>query len=70
MLDDPGIDQFAPDRFQRRQRAFLVGAHQPRIADDIDGQDRRQPPLDPFRHCGTSPPPGLVRSHRSYQIRR
>ena len=37
MFDDPGIDQFAPDRFQRRQRAFLVGAHQPRIADHISG---------------------------------
>ena len=48
MFDDPGIDQFAPDRLQRRKRAFLVGPHQPRIADNIGGQDRRQPPLDPL----------------------
>jgi hypothetical protein len=48
MFDDPRIDQFAPDRFQRRKRAFLVRAHQPRIADDISGQNRRQPPLDPL----------------------
>jgi hypothetical protein len=27
MLDDPGIDQFAPDGFQCRKRAFLVCAH-------------------------------------------
>jgi len=27
MFDDPGIDQFAPDRLQRGKRAFLVGAH-------------------------------------------
>jgi hypothetical protein len=56
MFDDPGIDQFAPDRFQRCNRAFLIGAHQPRIADDISGQDRRQPPLDPlFAHLAPVP---------------
>ena len=48
MFDDPGIDQFAPDRFQRRKRAFFVGAHQPGISDDISSQDRSQPPLDPL----------------------
>ena len=48
VFDDLRIDQFAPDRFQRRERAFLVGAHQPRIADHISGQDRRQPSLDPL----------------------
>ena len=29
MLDDPRIDQLAPDRFRRRKRAFYVCAHQP-----------------------------------------
>ena len=42
VLGDLGVDQFAPDRLQRRERAFLVGAHQPRIADDIGRQNRRE----------------------------
>jgi hypothetical protein len=49
MFDDPGINQCAPDRLQRRERAFLCRAHQPRIAHDIGGQDCRQPSLDPIR---------------------
>jgi hypothetical protein len=48
MLLDLRIGQFAPDRLQRRERPFLVGAHQPRVAGDISGEDRRQPPLNPL----------------------
>ena len=48
MLRDLGIDEFAPDRLQRRERAFLVVAHQPRIAGDIGRQNRRQSPFDPL----------------------
>jgi hypothetical protein len=40
--------QLAPDRLQRRERAFLVGPHQPRIARDISRQYRRQATLDPL----------------------
>jgi hypothetical protein len=60
MLDDPRIDQLAPDRFRRRKRAFCVCAHQPRIAGDISGQERRQPPLDPLSAQCSLPPPLTV----------
>jgi len=46
MFGDLGIDQFASDRLQRSEGAFLVGAHPPGITGDIGGEDRRQPPLD------------------------
>jgi len=39
---DFGIDEFGPVRPQCRQRTTLIGAHQPRIADDIGRHDRRQ----------------------------
>ena len=42
------IDQLARQAFSARERAVLVGAHQPAVADDIGGQDRREPPLDPL----------------------
>ena len=45
MLLDLGVGDFAPDRFERKQGPFLVRTHQPRIGDDIGGQDRRQPSL-------------------------
>ncbi|HUC11703.1 MAG TPA: hypothetical protein VL985_14945 [Stellaceae bacterium] len=35
MTLDPRVDQFAANPAERRQRAFLVDAHQARIADDI-----------------------------------
>jgi hypothetical protein len=57
MLGDFGIAQFAAHCPQRRERALFVLAHQPRIAGDIDRQDRRQPALDPpFAHL-TRPVP-------------
>src|SRR6516165_3277732 len=53
-LDDPAtvlgdlrIEELAAQGFEAFERAFLVRPHQPSIADDISGQDRRQPSLDP-----------------------
>jgi hypothetical protein len=40
---------------QRRERAFLVRADQPRVAGDIGGEDRRQPPLHPRVAHRTAP---------------
>ena len=68
MLLDLGIAQLSSDRLQRRERAFLVLAHQPRIARNIGRQDRREPPLDPFlRH---HPRPALRAIASSAPIRR
>src|SRR3984893_8784418 len=50
MLGDLGVRYFAAQRRQDRVRAFLVLAHQPRIARDIGRQDRRQPALDALDH--------------------
>jgi hypothetical protein len=44
----PRIDHLAPHRPERPQRPFLVRPDQPRIAGDIGGEDRRQPPLYPL----------------------
>jgi hypothetical protein len=52
MLGNFGVHQFAPGYLERRERALLVLAHQPRIAGDIGRQHRRQAPLDPL-------PPGI-----------
>ena len=68
MLDDPRIDQLAPDRFRRRRRAFCVCAHQPRIAGDISGQERRQPPLDPLSAQCSLPPPLTLGSRRWHKL--
>ena len=62
MLGDFGIGEFTPNRTQRRERALLVLAHQPRIAGDIDRQNGRQPPLDPpFAHLARPVPQGDLR---------
>ena len=56
MLGDLRVDQLAPDRLQPRERAFLVRAHQPRIADDIGRHDCRQTAFDPpFAHMEPVP---------------
>ena len=68
MLDDPRIDQLEPDRFRRRKRAFCVCAHQPRIAGDISGQERRQPPLDPLSAQCSLPPPLTLGSRRWHKL--
>jgi hypothetical protein len=47
MLGDFGIAELAAKCTQRRERALLVLAHQPRVAGDIDRQNGRQPSLDP-----------------------
>ena len=46
MLRDLRVDQLAPMRLQRRQRADLVGAHQTAVSGDIGGQDGGKPSLD------------------------
>jgi hypothetical protein len=57
VLPDFRVDQFAPDRLQRHEGAFLILAHQPRITGDIGREDRRQPPLDAsLRHYALPPP--------------
>ena len=58
----------APDRFRRRKRAFCVCAHQPRIAGDISGQERRQPPLDPLSAQCSLPPPLTLGSRRWHKL--
>jgi len=40
MLGDLGIAEFTAHRPQRRERAFLVRPHQPRIPRHIGGEDR------------------------------
>jgi hypothetical protein len=42
VLADLGIDEGAAMRHQPCERSLLVGAHQPRVAGDISGEDRRQ----------------------------
>ena len=49
VLGDLGIDQRLAVAFEPRERAFLVGGHQPRVARDVRRHDRRQLPLDPLR---------------------
>lgn len=46
MFRSLGFCQLATDRLQPSERAFLVLAHQPRIAGDVGRHYRRQPPLD------------------------
>jgi hypothetical protein len=48
MLGDFGIAEFTANRPQCCERALLVLAHKPRIAGNIDSEDRRQPALDPL----------------------
>jgi hypothetical protein len=37
VLADPQIDQFETMRFEAFVRAFLFGAHQPRVPENIGG---------------------------------
>ena len=50
MDGDRRLDQVAPERAQTRQDTILVGARQPREADDIGHENRRQ--LARFSHPG------------------
>jgi hypothetical protein len=48
VLGDLGVSDLAPHLLQGGERAFLVHAHQPRIAGHVSRQDRRQASLKPF----------------------
>src|SRR5215469_15350196 len=48
VLGDLGVAQLSEDRAQCRERALLIFAHQPRIASNINSEDRCQPALDPL----------------------
>jgi hypothetical protein len=68
-----GVGQLAPEYLERCERAFLVLAHQPRIARDIGRQDRRQPALDPFAlrgiHRGSLPSGAILQQALSWRQR-
>jgi hypothetical protein len=48
VLGDLGIAELSADRAQCGERTLLIFAHQPRIAGNINSEDRCQPALDPF----------------------
>jgi hypothetical protein len=49
MTGNGRIDKVAPKPLQRSQSANLVRAHQPTVADDVGGEDRRQSAFDTLR---------------------
>ena len=55
MLRDFWIDDRASVVLECGQRAFLIHAHQPRIACDIPGENGREAALDPFSAQGVLP---------------
>jgi hypothetical protein len=66
MLGNCWIDDLAPQGFQGRQSADLVGAHQPRVTRDISRQDRCQPSMNLLlSHGGDSNVEGSKRSLHS-----
>jgi hypothetical protein len=52
MFGNARVDQLDPQYPKRRERAFLIRTHQPRVARDIGRQYRRRPPLDPLSLTG------------------
>ena len=52
MRGDGGVDQIATQPPQPRQRAILVRAREPAVADHVGGEDRRD--LSRFRHAAPS----------------
>ena len=67
MLLNLKIAELPPDCPQRRERTFLVLAHQPRVAGDIDRNDCRKTSLDPLAaHVRKSGPAGNLQ----YTVRR
>jgi hypothetical protein len=54
MLGDLGIDQLPAMRLEAFEGAFLIGAHQTRIARHIGGEDRGETASSPLfvRHAG------------------
>jgi DNA-binding transcriptional LysR family regulator len=63
MRGDGEIEYLAPVRFQ--QSARLVDAHQPRVAGDINRQDRCQSPLDTLA-CNEAPLPLIVACRKDH----
>jgi hypothetical protein len=61
MFGDLGIDKIATTFFERSKRAFLVDAHQPAVAGDIDSKNGSQPPFD-TRFGHKYRPPSLISS--------
>jgi hypothetical protein len=57
MFLDLGIRQLAPQRFQARQSAFLVGTHQSAVTGDIRGENGGQPAFDASRGQSGAPRP-------------
>jgi hypothetical protein len=55
MFANFGVDQFAPMRLHLRERAFLVGAHEPAVPRDVRGENGGQPALDAFRGQSGTP---------------
>ena len=49
------VREFAPDRLQSSKGALLVGAHEPRIARHISGENGGQPAFDASRGQGGAP---------------
>ena len=50
MLGDGRVDQLRAQRLEPRERALLVGAHQPGVAGDIGGEDRGELALNGRRN--------------------
>ena len=57
VLLDLRVGKLAPQRLQRGESAFLVRAHQPRIAGDIGGENGGQLAFDAFRSQSGTPQP-------------
>jgi hypothetical protein len=55
MLNDFGVDQFAPMRLQPRERAFLVGAYEAAIPGHVSSENGGQPAFDAFRGQSGAP---------------
>src|SRR5581483_10193970 len=57
MGGDSRIDQFTPCGIQAGQRTSLINTYKAGIADDVGGQDCREPPLDALlrRHANRAP---------------
>ena len=57
MLLDLRIRQLAPKRLQARESPFLIGAHKPRVACHIGGENGGQLAFDAFRGQSGIPQP-------------
>ena len=64
VVGDPGVDEFAPERLQGRERTALVAPHQAGIADDVRRHDRCQPALLARQRDGSPTLPSLKRRGR------